>query len=149
MNIIKIKHIREKGFDCECCGYCIPEGLNIYFNDVLIWNYYRDNHLYSEQTEESILSAFSNAFYENKKSEIDYSEQSRHKWNVKCPGNGVARTPESWKEFKDSNLKFLNESYAQLLESCKLLPNKEVLSVKIIALWIEDIFGEVIEVIEE
>lgn len=63
MNILKINHIQEKGFNCDCCGYCTPDGFNIFFNDILIWNYYSDNHLYTEQTEESILNTFSKAFY--------------------------------------------------------------------------------------
>lgn len=146
----KVAKISGPMEECECCGCYSASGINIYFKDNLIWRQYFDGHLGGESPEESVLNAVLNAWNEFNVSVIEakFTEEARHKWNKDYPNNGVARTVESWKEYKEQKLEFQKNSYDDVKESCANLPYDETLQVKMITLWIESHMGEKIQVLE-
>jgi hypothetical protein len=148
---LKVTTISGPSGDCECCGFYSGSGTEIYFNDELIWRKYFDGHMGGDCPEESVLNAVINAWNQFNIATIDakFTEEKRHQWNKEKPGNGVARTPESWKEYKEQNLGFQKESFDNVKEACENLPHDEVRQVKMIALWIEEYTGEKIQVVED
>jgi hypothetical protein len=148
--IFKVETIHGKMYDCECCGCYSSEGICIYVNDTMVWEKYSDGHMYGRQTEETILDSILDKWFESNLSIIEekHTEKARVKWNKDHPGNGIARTPESWLEYKNSQIEYIKSSKEQVVESCKVLPYSETLQVKMIALWIEEVTGEKIKVVE-
>lgn len=146
----KVEKIHGKTYDCECCGSYSSEGICIYVNSHMIWEKYSDGHMYGRQTEESILDSVINAWIDYNLSSLkeSHTEKSRINWNKQNPGNGIARTPESWKKYCDEKVQYIEDSKKQIIENCKLLPYDEVLQLKIIAIWIEECTGQVINVTE-
>ena len=149
--IFKVTNISGPSGDCECCGFYSGSGTEIHFNDELIWCKYFDGHMGGESPEESVLNAVLNAWNEFSISVIDakFTEDGRNQWNKAHPGNGVARTVESWKEYKEETLEFQKNSFDNVKESCGNLPYDEARQVKMIALWIEEHSGEKIQIIED
>ncbi len=142
--IFKVEKMQGSVQECECCGMYSAEGIFVFANNVLIWKKYSDGHMYGNQTEDSILSTMLKFWEENEmtKIAIESSDQARIDWNKNYPGNGIARTVESWKEYnqeKENNVKAIVQSVKQ---SCSVLPYDETLQVKMIALWLEDNCGE-------
>ncbi len=137
--------------DCDCCGTYYGEGVFLFCEDKLIWERYSDGHMYGRQTESSILDSILSHLEGFKLEEIEaeYNEEGRIIWNKKYPGNGVARTQDSWLERKNELVSYIKENISQIRENCKILPYNEVLQVKIILLWIEEVFGDKIQVIED
>lgn len=134
--------------ECECCGTYSAEGIFVLADENLIWKKYSDGHMYGEQTEESILDSILNCWEEIQLNKInkESTEEARIDWNVKHPGNGIARTEESWKQYNQEKVDYLKETLSRVRESCDKLPYSEVLEVKMIALWLEECFGEEIAV---
>lgn len=151
MTIFKVVDISGPSGDCECCGFYSGSGTEIHVNDELVWRQYFDGHMGGESPDESVLNAVLNAWNETNifNIEAEYTEEKRHKWNKHHPGNGIARTPESWAEQKKQMLKFQEDGLSQIKESCANLPYDETLQVKMIALWIESSTGEKIQVLED
>jgi hypothetical protein len=147
----KVAKISGPMGECDCCGCYSASGYNIYFNDELIWRQYSDGHLGGDCSEESILNAVVNAWNEFniQKIEAQFTEEKRHEWNKDHPGNGVARTVENWKEYKEQMLEFQKDAFDSVKESCSNLPYDETLQVKMICLWIESHSGEKIQVLED
>ncbi len=148
---IKIEYIRGKLHECDCCGIYSSEGTSVYVDNEMVWEKYSDGHMYGRQTEDSILNCVVNAWLNKnlQETEAAHTEAARHEWNKNNPGNGIARTPESWEEYKNEKVKYYNESVNTIIENCKILPYNEGLQVRMIAIWIEDVTGEKIEVEEE
>lgn len=148
---IKIEYIRGELQECDCCGIYSSEGTSVYVDNELVWERYSDGHLYGRQTEKSILKAIVDAWLQKSLKEIEETctEECRLDWNKKYPGNGIARTQESWEEYKQEKIKYCLDSVNTIIENCHLLPYNEGLQVRMIALWIEDVTGEHIEVDEE
>ncbi len=151
---MQFKLVNETGplQECECCGCYGDENVRIYVNDVEVWYYLRDNHMWADKTEESlvecVLSAWNDTVIEGVIEES--TEEKRLQWNEDHPGNGIASTPESWKQYQlDTGLQYQRESYSSVLEACKVLPSEEWLQLQMIALWIEDFTGEKVDVVEE
>lgn len=151
-NIPTFKYTKISGplYDCECCGSYSAEGKEIYVNGELVWRKYFDGHLGGDQTEDSILNCVTKKWHENniKAVQEQHSEDARDAWNKKYPGNGVARTVESWAEKSNDIIDFHNDCLENILESCKNLPYDELLQIKMIAIWIESRSGERIEIVE-
>lgn len=147
----KVEKIHGKMYDCDCCGSYCSEGTNVYVNDTLVWEKYSDGHLYGRQTEENLLNCIVKEWNRINLEVIEnnHTEESRLKWNKSYPGNGIARTPESWEEYKNEMLQYQDGLIENVMESCKNLPYDETLQTKMIALWIESVSGEKIEVLEE
>ena len=145
---IKVEKMAGSIHDCECCGMYSAEGVFISVNDKLVWKRYSDGHLYGNATEESILNAILNAWLEikNQEAEKEFTEQARLNWNKSNPGNGIARTPESWLEYKQSQLSYFTDTIKYMKEECSHLPYDETLQAKMIALWFESTTGEKIDV---
>lgn len=139
----KIEEIRGQTYDCEDCGSYSGSGVNIYVNDNLVWHKYSDGHMSGEQTEDTILNCVTKEWYDINVQVIEqkYTEKARNVWNEKYPGNGIARTPESWAKEKDSRIKSQQNMLECVIESCQNLPYEEPLQVKMIALWIESATG--------
>ncbi len=146
----KVEKIQGKTYDCDCCGFYSSSGINIYLNEELVWEKYYDGHMAGNQTEDSILTCVVNAWnnYNLDKIEKNYTEEARNKWNEDHPGNGIARTTQSWGEYKEELINYQNKSKDKIIKSCENIPYDETLQVKMIALWIEEQSGEAI-VVEE
>jgi hypothetical protein len=152
-NATTFKFVKISGpmYECECCGCYSATGVDIYVNDELVWRKYFDGHMGGEQTENSLLYCVTKAWNETNIGiiEAQYTEEGRHTWNKEHPGNGIARTPESWKEQKETMLEFQKDSLENVLKSCENLPYDELLQIKMIALWIESDCGEKITIEED
>ncbi len=148
---IKVQKMYGSLQECECCGTYSAEGFFVFADDNLIWKKYSDGHMYGEQTEESILDSILNYWEEDELNKIkkESTEEARIDWNVKHPGNGIARSEESWKQYNQEKIDYLKETLSRVRESCDKLPYNEVLEVKMIALWLEEHFGEDMDVIVE
>jgi hypothetical protein len=130
--------------ECDCCGSYSAEGIFVLADKNIIWKKYSDGHMYGEQTEESILDSILTYWEEIQLNQInkESTEEARVDWNLNHPGNGIARTEESWKQYNQEKIDYLKESLSRVRESCKNLPYNEVLQVKMVALWLEECFGE-------
>lgn len=152
MHNITLKILKPiyKSFDCECCGPCYPEGIFIYYNNELIWEKYSDGHYSGHETEDSIVNTILNKWRENSNAEIllASNEENRNDYNVKHPGNSIAKTPESWKDYHHSTQEYVDTMYDVFQEHCVHLPSNESLQVKMIALWLEEELGNKIHIIE-
>jgi hypothetical protein len=139
----------EEGFDCECCGYCTPEGISISVNDEEVWYQYTDNHMSGSQTEEPVGDCLIAGWEKVSRAAIEasYTEESRLAWNITYPGNSVASSPESWTNEKKEALERFEVDLAEVKENTSMLPYQIALQAKMIALWIESITGEVIDVV--
>lgn len=146
----KVENIHGKWYECECCGSYSSEGIGIYVNDEMVWEKYSDGHMYGRQTEESILESVLNAWNDSrvKMIEENHTEEKRNQWNKDHPGNGIARTPESWEKYKNEMLDYQEGVFDNVKEDCSNLPYDETLQVKMIALWIENVCGEKITIEE-
>ncbi len=151
MTVFKAEKISGPVFECECCGSYSSSGVNIYVDEELVWRQYSDGHLGGEITEDTLLNCVLEALKSKSLNDIEesFTEKAREDWNKKHPGNGIARTPESWKEYKDSNIKHVEESIERVKESCERLPYDELLQLKMIAIWVEENTGEKVDVIED
>lgn len=140
-NIITFIKTSSQPFDCECCGMCHPEGLKIQYNDILVFEKFSDDHLSFYQSEFSILDSIINKWYSDNLTIIqnNMSEKSRHDWNSQYPGNSIASSIDSWVEHQNIYLSFLNESFETLKLNCSNLPEDDLLKVKMILLWLEDL----------
>lgn len=81
-NMIIISKIQEEPFDCPCCGSCFPTGMNITFNDTIIWKQYSDGHMHSEETELSILDSILNFWKQLQDNNLNeqFTEEKRFAW---------------------------------------------------------------------
>lgn len=155
MNNLHFKVVKtyDEPFDCEDCGTCYPEGLYVQYNGVVVWEKYSDGHYSGNQTEDTILNTILAKYVSDCNEELDLqlSEEKRHEWNKNHQGNAIARTPESWREYHESNRAYITDTEESIKEDCQNLPYDEVLQVKMIALWIESATGQAvsIEVTEE
>ena len=155
MNNLHFKVVKtyDEPFDCEDCGTCYPEGLYVEYNSVVVWEKYSDGHYSGNQTEDTILNTILAKYVADCNEELDLqlSEEKRHEWNKNYQGNAIARTPESWREYHESNRAYITDTEESIKEDCQNLPYDEVLQVKMIALWIESATGQAvsIEVTEE
>jgi NTP pyrophosphatase (non-canonical NTP hydrolase) len=146
-NTLRIVKTYDEPFDCEDCGTCYPEGLYIEFNGVVVWEKFSDGHYSGYQTEDSILNAMLNKWYQDKLIQYEYikSEEQRLDWNKMYPGNIIAKTPESWIKYQNENFSYVQQIMDNIKNNCKNLPD-EILQVKMIALWFESETGESFEV---
>lgn len=147
---IKINKYSEEEYECDNCGTCYPEGMFIEFNDEKICETHTDGHFSGFFTEKTILDAILDKWHEIefKKHQESATEEKRIEWNKNHPGNGIARTEESWKEYKNRQLSFLDQNLKNIKSNCENLPYDEILQVKMIALWIENEIREKVNVIE-
>ncbi len=147
----KVVDISGPSGDCDCCGSYSGSGTEIHANGEVIWRKYFDGHMGGDQTEESVLNAVLNAWneYNIQVVEAKFTEEMRHQWNKDHPGNGVARTPENWLEYKNQMLEFQKDSFDSVKENCSNLPYDELLQVRMIAIWIESSTGEKIQVLTD
>lgn len=137
--------------DCDCCGTYSGQGVFVLSDNKLIWERYSDGHMYGRQTEDSILESMLSYMEEVKLEEIEaeHTEDARVLWNKKYPGNGIARTKESWMERKNELVGYVKENISQIRENSKILPYNEVLQVKMILLWAEEVFGDKFSIVED
>lgn len=151
MMIFKLIYSIGETFDCECCGSYHSEEKDIYIDNELVWRQYNDGHIHGYQTEDSLVNSVLNAWncLQLKIIDDNYTEQSRHAWNKKYVGNSIASTAELWLDTKKSLLEIHRENLAEIKKDCDNLPYNELLQLKMIALWIENHTGEVIEVTKE
>lgn len=151
MTTFKIVNTTGEPFECEDCGVCYPEGVYISVDDLVVWEKSTDGHYSGYQTEESISECILNHIKATSLELIEsgFTEDARLQWNKTHPGNAVASSPESWLEYKQETIEILEDSLERLTENCKILPYAEHLQVKMIALWLEEEFGEKIQVFEE
>jgi hypothetical protein len=148
MTTFKILNYTEDGYDCECCGYSYPEGTSIFVDGIPVWEKYSDGHLHSNMTETPIVDCLLTAWYDSRLAgiEAEYTEERRLLWNIQYVGNSIARTAESWLEYKLDMISYLDENLLEIKGNCTKLPYDETLQVKMVALWIQSECGEVIEV---
>lgn len=137
--------------ECECCGCYGDENVRIYVNDVEVWHHLRDNHMWADKTEESLVDCVLSAWNDSVNESVieQYSEEKRLLWDREHRGSIVASTIESWEECKQNLLQHTNECYEVVLDACKELPSEEWLQLQMIALWIENYTGEHVDVVEE
>lgn len=147
--IFKVEKMLGSLHECECCGMYSADGVFIFANDVLIWKKYSDGHMYGTQTENSILSVMLDSWKENnlEKIDVEFSEEARIDWNKRYPGNGVARTKESWSEYKKEKEEYIDGVVENVIKCCQQLPYDETLQIKMIALWLEENCGEEFKVL--
>lgn len=151
MTTLKIVNTTGEPFECDDCGTCYPEGMYICVDDVVVWEKSTDGHYSGHQTENSISECILNHIKDTYLAMTDnhFTEDARLQWNKNHPGNAVASSPESWLEYKQESIAILENSLERLTENCKILPYTEHLQVKMIALWLEEEFGEKIQIIEK
>ena len=147
-HILRIVKTYDDPFDCEDCGTCYPEGLYLEYNGEVIWEKFSDGHYSGSQTEDSILTTILNKWYADMSVKHEYlkTEQQRLEWNKNHPGNGIAKTTESWLEHHAENFSFVQNSIENIKSNCVNLPYEEVLQIKMIALWFESEIGEVFDI---
>lgn len=151
MTTLKIVNTTGEPFECDDCGTCYPEGVYVCVDDVVVWEKSTDGHYSGYQTEESISECILNYIKKTSLELIDngFTEEARFQWNKNYPGNAVASTPENWLEYKRESISILESSCERLTENCQILPYAEHLQVKMIALWLEEEFGDKVQIIEE
>jgi hydroxymethylpyrimidine pyrophosphatase-like HAD family hydrolase len=150
-SIFTITKFQEESFYCDDCGTCFPEGLTIDYNGSCIWKKYSDGHLHHEQTEKSILDSILDTLKQEyiQSIEENFTENKRLEWSQKHIGSHVSSTQEAWAEYKKSQTEYIEKSFQNIYDNCKNLPYDEALQVKMIALWVENEFGEEILVQKE
>lgn len=148
ISTIRVVKTYSEPFDCEDCGTCYPEGLYVEYEGVVIWEKFSDGHYSGHQTEDSIPNTILNKWYGDNQNiiELNHSEEKRHDWNKNHPGNGIARTTESWKEYKNSQFKYLQETFNNMKKHFENLPYDDILQIKMIALWLESETEEVFNI---
>lgn len=148
MTTFKIVNFTGGLRECECCGSYSAESETVYVNDVAVWENYSDGHMYSNTTPEPIQECIIKAWFDESKKRVEanYTEEARLAWNLNYPGNSVAASTGSWLREKICALEFLSSELSELTQVCTNLPSQTVLLVKMIALWIESISGENINV---
>lgn len=137
-----------KSHHCDCCGYYSSSGKSVFVNEELVWEEYFDGHLGGHQTPSSILYTVTNKWNDIIFQNIShkYSEQRRLDYLKEKPNNHIASSLEYWQEDKHIYINMQQNDYQQVLDSCNNLPYNEFIQLKMIALWIESVTGEKIEV---
>lgn len=145
--IIEYIFTSEEPFYCDCCGNCFPEGFKVLFNGDLVHQYCSDGHLSSEETEGFLIDNLSQSIQNYYIEEInkEHTEEKRIIWNIDHPGNGIARTPESWLEYKNSLIEHIHRSFIRINKKMEYQPTDNILKIQLFLIWFEDTMCEKID----
>ncbi len=148
MSKIVVEQRTDPAFDCECCGWCFPEGVRVHYNEELVWERFSDGHMYGHQTEEPLIHCLVSAWKRVHEQQLaqKYTEEARHAWNKNHPGNGIARTPQSWEEEYQKSRAYMETVAATVTEHCRELPCEELLQARLFSVWLQDACGEEVAV---
>jgi hypothetical protein len=125
-------------------GPYFGEEHTIYVNETEIWYSKSDGHMWAEQSDKPLVDSFLEYWYDSHLQEINsfYTEEERIKYNEKHPGNGVARTQESWKEHKKHQIEVLRDSWLQIKCEVENVPSDMLRRLKVVSLWIQESYDE-------
>ena len=141
---ITTEESRGEEWECDCCGLLYDETYSVYLDDMLVYEYFTDNHMYSSYFPDdvSLVDALLGAIEKTllATSQEAFSEERRGEYNIKYPGNGVGLTQESWKNYGAENLGHIKEDMVQLHKVVSAnVPNDENLQIQLIILWMKDL----------
>ena len=125
-------------------GMCFGENHSIEMNGLEIWFSKTDGYMYAEQHHQSLKESFLQHWYDCHLEEINqwYTEEERQKWNKTYPGNAVAKTPESWRDFKSTVIDQLQSDLKDIRDDTEFLPYKLMNQMKVMSSWIQDRYEE-------
>ncbi len=141
---ITTEESRGEEWECDCCGLLYDETYSVYLDDILVYEYFTDNHMYSSYFPDdvSLVGALLSAIEESllATTQEAFSEERRGEYNIKYPGNGVGRNQKSWKDCGDVSLDYIKEAMAQVREIVSAnVPSDENLQIQLIILWMKDL----------
>jgi hypothetical protein len=125
-------------------GMCYGENHFIEMNGLEIWFSKTDGYMYSVQHHQSLKESFLQHWYDCHLEEINqwYTEEERIKYDNKYPLSAVAKTPESWGDFKSQAIDHLQSDLKDIRDDTEFLPYGLMNQMKVMSAWIQDRYEE-------